>query len=284
MSKDKLQFIIYKYSWDKGYFGLLVIGLGFGLIFGMGIINDLTFVIPTTIFVVPTILPFINILRTRNNVKRNELVSLNLTNFKAFIKETKDSPKCGVIVIKLYIVNEDKKKYNYYYLTGSEIKFKEYKNVINQSSNVQLKLFKNTNIISSIIVDGEELKDLYYEIRYSKKLRKPIVYTHIKHKRTKKAIYKYEEYDIDDVQAVFEKAKLYEELYIINSDNKYVKISYNQENNSEFYIDNKRFDKFYELKLELERNQFIFDNKLRVIYTAGNAEPTSFTMLISEVK
>ena len=34
-----------------------------------------------------------------------------------------------------------------------------------------------------------EQRDLYYEIKFSKKLRKPIVYNHIKYKRTKKAIF-----------------------------------------------------------------------------------------------
>lgn len=283
MKKDKLQFIVYKYSWDKGFLGLITIFLCFALFFGMGIIDSLVWIIPTIILVVPSIFMLIHILIIRNKVKRNEIVTIDLIDFEAFIKETKDGPKCGVIVIKLYIVDNNK-KYNYYYLTGSEVKFKEYKNIINQSSNVQLRLFKDTNIISSIVVDGEELKDLYYEIRYSKKMRKPIIYNHIKYKRTKKAIYKYEEYDINDVQLVFENAKLYEELYIINSDSKYVKMSYNQETNKEFYIDNKKFENFYEMKKELEQNNFLFNNKLRVIYTLGNTEPTSFTMLISEVK
>ena len=58
-------------------------------------------------------------------------------------------------------------------------KFKEYKNTINNGKIVNLFLYKGTNIISNIIVDGEELKDLYYEIKYSKKLRKPMVYNHI---------------------------------------------------------------------------------------------------------
>ena len=60
-------------------------------------------------------------------------------------------------------------------MTGSEVKFKEYKNTINNGKIVNLFLYKGTNIISNIIVDGEELKDLYYEIKHSKKLRKPIV-------------------------------------------------------------------------------------------------------------
>ena len=73
---------------------------------------------------------------------------------------------CQNNIIKLYIIDENKKKYNYYYLTGSEVKFKEYKNTINNGKIVNLFLYKGTNIISNIIVDGEELKDLYYENSY----------------------------------------------------------------------------------------------------------------------
>ena len=65
------------------------------------------------------------------------------------------------------------------------------------------------------------------------------------------------EYTIDDVQIVFENAKLYEELYIINRENRYVKISYNQETHKEFYIENKKFDSFLKLKEELDETKFI---------------------------
>ena len=35
---------------------------------------------------------------------------------------------------------------------------------------------------------------------------------------------------------------------------------------------------------ELDENKFIFDNKLRVIYTFENTDPASFIMFVNEVK
>ena len=156
--------------------------------------------------------------------------------------------------------------------------------MVNQGKDVKIAIYKKTNIISFIEVDNEKLEDLYVEVKTSKKMRNPIVYNHLYFKRTKKAIYRYMEYTIDDVQIVFENAKLYEELYIINRENRYVKISYNQETHKEFYIENKKFDSFLKLKEELDETKFIFDNKFRVIYTFGNTDPASFIMFVNEVK
>lgn len=284
MKKDKLSFIVYKYSFDTGFLALIVISIALCIFLIFGIFESLLFLIPISAIVIFNLYMIIKILIIKNKVSKNDLESIDLTNAQAYIKETKETTRCGAILIKLYIIDENKKKYNYYYLTGSEVKFKEYKNTINNGEKVTLFLYKGTNVISNIIVDGEELKDLYYEIKYSKKLRKPIVYSHIKYKRTKKAIYKYEEYDINDVKDVFEKAKLYEELFIINKEDKYVKISYNQETHNEFLIDKNKFNTFEELLHELEKNGFVFEGKLRVIYTLGNTDPTSFNMLINEVK
>ena len=77
---------------------------------------------------------------------------------------------------------------------------------------------------------------------------------------------------------------LHEELYIINNEKKYVKISYNQENHREFYIEKKLFNSFDEMINELEIYNFIFDEKIRVIYALDNAVPTSFITIINEVK
>ena len=181
-------------------------------------------------------------------------------------------------------MDENNKKYNYYYLNGLEIELKKYVNIINESENVKLLLFAGTNIISSIIVDGVQLKDLYQEIRHSVKLIKPVIFNHIKNKRTKKGIYKFEEYSVNDVKIVFESSTIYEELIIINKDNKYVKISYNQETHNEYFVDNQKFDTFSEMEKELQLNDFIFDGNIRVIYTLGDAEPSSFISVINKVK
>lgn len=284
MKKDKLNFIVYKYSCDTGFFELIIISIALCIFLIFGIFESLLFLFPVSVIAISILYMIIKILIIKNKVSKNDIESINLINAKAYIKETKETDRCGAILIKLYVVDENKKKYNYYYLTGSEVKFKEYKDIINNGKMVTLLLFKETKIISNIIVDGEELKDLYYEIKYSKKLRKPIVYSHIKYNRTKRAIYKYEEYDINDVKDVFEKAKLYEELFIINNEDKYAKISYNQETHNEFLIDKKKFNTFDELSQELENKGFIFEGRLRVIYTSGDTEPTSFNMLINEVK
>lgn len=284
MKKDKLNFLLYKYSLDKGFLSFIVISIGLCIFLIFGIFENLLFLIPIIAIVIFDLYLIIKLLIIKNKVSKNDLESINLTNAQAHIKETKETASSGSILIKLYIIDENKKKYNYYYLTGSEVKFKEYKNTINNGKIVNLFLYKGTNIISNIIVDGEELKDLYYEIKHSKKLRKPMVYEHIKYKRTKKAMYKYEEYDINDVKDVFVKAKLYEELFIINNENKYVKISYNQETHNEFLIDKNKFNTFEEFLDELEKSGFVFEGKLRVIYTLGNTDPTSFNMLINEVK
>lgn len=284
MKKDKLNFILYKYSFDKGFLSFIVISIALYIFLIFGIFESLLFLIPIIAIVIFDLYLIKKLLIIKNKVSKNDLESVNLTNAQAYIKETKETATSGAILIKLYIIDENKKKYNYYYLTGSEVKFKEYKNTINNGKIVNLFLHRGTNIISNIIVDGEELKDLYYEIKHPKKLRKPMVYEHIKYKRTKKAIYKYEEYDISDIKDVFTKAKLYEELFIINNENKYVKISYNQETHNEFLIDKNKFNTFEELLHELEKNGFVFEGKLRVIYTLGDTDPTSFNMLINEVK
>ena len=39
-----------------------------------------------------------------------------------------------------------------------------------------------------------------------------------------------------------------------------------------------------EMKEELYETKFIFDNKLRVIYTFGNTDPASSIMFVNEVK
>mgnify|MGYP003521722559 CR=1 FL=1 len=60
-------------------------------------------------------------------------------------------------------------------------------------------------------------------------------------------------------------SSLYEELTIINKDNKYVKISYNQETHDEFLIDNTKFKTFNDMLKELEVTS---DTKLLDIITA----------------
>ncbi|MBO5214747.1 MAG: hypothetical protein J6B79_00975 [Clostridia bacterium] len=284
MKKDKLNFIVYKYSIDICFFTYLILSICLCTITILGLFESIYFLIPLIALVLFDAFMIFKILYTKKKVSANETESILINNAKAFIKETKETSRCGAILIKLYIIDDDKNKYNYYYLTGSENKFKEYRDIINSGSLVKILLFKGTKIISTIFVDNEELKDLYCEIKYSKKIRKPIIYNHIKYNSTKKGIYEYEEYDILDVKLVFEKSSLYEELYIINSNKKYVKISYNQENHKEFLIDKKVYGTFDELQKELEVNSFVFDGKIRVIYTANNTEPTSFNMLINQVK
>lgn len=284
MKKDKLSRIILKYSLDNGYLIFFAFSIVCYVTFLIGIFESLNFLIPIGIIFLLNIFVIIKILITRKRIITNDLVRVKIEGFNAFIKETKETNRHGAVLIKLYVIDKNKKKYNYYYLTGSEVKFKEYKSIINKGNNVELLLFKKTKIISDIIVDGEKLEDLYREIKYSKKLNRPITYNHYKTKRTKRCIYKYEEYDLSDVQIVFENATIYEELYIINNNNKYAKISFNQETHDEFLIDNNKFKTFEDLTKELEINGFIIDDKLRVIYTLENAEPSSFITLINEVK
>ena len=192
MKKDRLNFIMYQYSIDKFLLALIVLCFFPWVICFVGVFFDLRYIIPTGIFGIPLVTMIIHLLIIRSKVKRNEFVSINVEGFQAFIRETKPTTRNPAILIKLYIMDNNKKKYNYYYLKGAKSIFRGYKNIINQGSSLQLLLFKNTNIISSIIVDGEELQDLYYEVRHSKKLMKPIIYNHLYYNRTKKAIYKYE--------------------------------------------------------------------------------------------
>ena len=283
MKKDKLNYIMFQYAIDKCFLTLIVLCFFPGVICFIGIFYDLLYIVPTGIFWIALVSMIIHLLIIRSKVKRNELVSIDIDGFQAFIRETKPTTRNPAILIKLYIMDNNKKKYNYYYLMGAKSIFRGYKNIINQGSSLQLLLFKNTNIISSIIVDGEELQDLYYEVRHSKKLMKPIIYNHLYYNRTKKAIYKYEEYDIQDVRLVFEQSDLYEELYIINNEKRYVRISYDDENHSEFYIEKKVFYSFDDLIDELEKYNFIFDGKIRVIYALDNAIPSSFMVIINEV-
>lgn len=283
MKKDKLNFIMYQYSIDKFLLALIVLCFFPWVICFVGVFSDLRYIIPTGIFGIALVTMIIHLFIIRHKINRNELVVINVNGFQAFIKIAKGTRGWPDTLIKIYIIDENEKKYNYYYLNGSEPKFKGYEKTINQGCNLQLVLFKNTNIISSIIVDGEELQDLYYEVRHSKKLMKPIIYNHLYYNRTKKAIYKYEEYDIQDVKLAFEQSDLYEELYIINNEKKYVKISYNQENHREFYIEKKLFNSFDDLIDELEKYNFIFDGKIRVIYALDNAIPSSFMVIINEV-
>ena len=284
MKKDKLRYIMFQYAIDKCFLTLIVLCFFPGVTCFIGIFYDLLYIIPTGIFGILSIGMIVHLLIVRHKINRNELVTINVNGYKAFIREMKATSRNPATLIKIYIIDENKKKYNYYYLNGSKPIFKGYEKIINQGCNLQLVLFKNTNIISSIIVDGEELEDLYYEVRHSKKMIKPSIYDHLYYKRTKKAIYKYEEYDIQDVKLAFEQSNLYEELYIINNEKKYVKISYNQENHREFYIEKKLFNSFDEMINELEIYNFIFDEKIRVIYALDNAVPTSFITIINEVK
>lgn len=284
MLKNKLSFIISRYSLDKKYFALIIIFLWLSAFFAFGIYESLYYIIPTIIFISIVIYMIIDIISTYHRISRNEVTILPLNNCKAYVKQTKENKRIGSILIKIYIIDDNNKKYNYYFLNGSEVKFKNYVNMVNQGKDVKIAIYKKTNIISFIEVDNEKLEDLYVEVKTSKKMRNPIIYNHLNFKRTKKAIYGYMEYTIDDVQIVFENAKLYEELYIINRENRYVKISYNQETHKEFYIENKKFDSFLKLKEELDETKFIFDNKLRVIYTFGNTDPASFIMFVNEVK
>ena len=60
--------------------------------------------------------------------------------------------------------------------------------------------------------------------------------------------------------------------------------SYNQETNNEFYIDKTVYNNFDDFKAKLVELKFLFGNNLRVFYTLGNSEPTSFLALINEVK
>ena len=283
MNKHKLNLIVDRYSVDKGFIPFIVFPIIFGILFSFGIIKNLIYLIPAILCVLLVCFMIYKMITIKRKINKNELITVSIKGFESFIKETQETSRSSALLIKLYILDEDNKKYNYYYLNGSKSKFKEYKNIINESNEVKLILFKDTNIISSLIVDGVKLDDLYQEVRYSKKLLKPKLYNHFKYNRTKKAIFKYEEYDVNDVKMVFEKASLYEELTIINKDNKYVKISYNQETHDEFLIDNTKFKTFNDMLKELEVNNFIFDGNLRVIYTLANTEPSSFIELIDKV-
>lgn len=285
MKKDKLQRLLMRYSLDNTILCWLLLLPTFAIIcIAFGFMFDAYFFIAAGVLLLIDLILLAHQETVRKKIVSGEIVRVCPSTFKAYVKVTKENYKFNAMLIKLYVVDEYKNKYNYYYLTGSEIKFKEYVNVINQAHSLELAVFEGTKIIESITVDGEVLKDLYYEIKFSKKLRKPIVYNHIKYKRTKKAIYMYQVYDINDVQLVFKNAKSYEELYIVNSENKYVKIYYNQETNNEFYIDKTVYNNFDDFKAKLVELKFLFGNNLRVFYTLGNSEPTSFLALINEVK
>lgn len=284
MDKNKLNLIIDKYCLDTRIIPFIIFPIMFSVFFAFGIFDSLIYLIPTVVCVLLVAYMLYKIVTTKKKISTNELVTVSIVGYKAYIKETQETSRNSSQLIKLYIVDANNKKYSYYYLNGLEIEFKEYTNIINESENIKLVLFAGTNIISSIIADGVKLKDLYQEIRHSVKLIKPVIYNHIKYKRTKKGIYKYEEYSVTDVKMVFERSTLYEELIIINKDNKYVKISYNQETHNEFFVGNQKFDTFNEMEKELQLNDFIIDDKVRVIYTLGDAEPSSFISVINKVK
>jgi len=284
MKKQKLRFILDRYIWDKKLNILFAIGIFSIMFFIAGIKESLYYVIFAVLGIVSILIFIVDIFVIKRKIKREELISVHPKTFNASIKQTKETHRLPSLLLKLYIIDENKTRYDYYYLNGSEPKFKEYVNVINNSTYLEIKLYKGTNIINTIIADGEVLEDLFVEIKYSKKLRKPIVYNHIKYKRTKKGIYKFEEYQIDDVQRAFENAKQCEELCIINLENKYTKISFYTDPIREFFIEKKPYETFEQIKEELEKNNFLFDQKLRVIYCLGDTEPTSFNMFINETK
>ena len=131
MKKDKLNFLLYKYSFDKGFLSFIVISIGLCIFLIFGIFESLLFFVLPDFWQMLVLYLIINLLIIKNKVSKNDLESINLTNAQAYIKETKETASSGSILIKLYIIDENKKKYNYYYLTGSEVKFKEYKNTIN---------------------------------------------------------------------------------------------------------------------------------------------------------
>jgi hypothetical protein len=142
MKKDKLNFIVYKYSIDIGFFTYLILSICLCIITILGLFESIYFLIPLIALVLFDAFMIFKILYTKKKVSINETESILINNAKAFIKETKETSRCGAILIKLYIIDGNKKKYNYYYLTGSDIKFKEYKEVINNGSCVKILLFK----------------------------------------------------------------------------------------------------------------------------------------------
>ena len=113
MKKDKLNFLLYKYSFDKGFLSFIVISIALCIFLIFGIFESLLFLIPIIAIVIFDLYLIIKLLIIKNKVSKNDLESINLTNAQAYIKETKEIASSGSILIKLYIIDENKKKYNY---------------------------------------------------------------------------------------------------------------------------------------------------------------------------
>ena len=113
MKKDKLNFIMYQYSIDKFLLALIVLCFFPWVICFVGVFSDLRYIIPTGIFGIALVSMIIHLLIVRIKIKRNELVSINVEGFQAFIRETKPTTRNPAILIKLYIMDKNKKKYNY---------------------------------------------------------------------------------------------------------------------------------------------------------------------------
>lgn len=284
MHKNKVKIIIDSYALDKGTYIYIVLSFALLICLFLCLYYSVFLLIPICATISFLSFLIIKLIITKRRLIKGDLETIEPKQYEAKIKETKETDNVGKFLIKLYIIDEDGHKYNYYYTNGSEDIFKGYKDIINNSKNIKLLVVKKTNIIDSIIVDEEKLKDLYTDIKHSKILKQPIVYEHICYKRSKKGIYKYEEYLLEDIRAVFEHASLYEELFIININNRYAKISFNNETHNEFLFDKTIYSTFDGLKNELEEKNFLFDDKIRVIYTLGDNEPSSFNMVIDEVK
>ena len=284
MRKHKLSRIIDEYACDNGLIIFLCLSISFIPLSIVGVFYDLHFLILLVPISLIDIIFVIKVLIIRKRLLKNEEVSIVLKSYNVFIKETIVASISITISKKIFIIDENKNKYNYYYLNGPAKIFKEYKDKIENGEEVKLIVFKNTKIIKKIFVDGKELEDLYSEPKYARRLRKPIIYKHLFYKRTKKAVYEYVEYNINDVKLVFENSQFEDELYIINFNNRYVRISFDLETHSNFYIEKEMYNSFDEMQMKLEINGFIFDDVLRVIYTCEDTDPSSFDSFIDEVK
>lgn len=283
MLRDKLTLLLQKYCLDNRIYIIIFLSCLISIFFAIASFFKIIYLIPLFILLLIIVLLINKIIMIKKQLLKGQTTTIILENYQAYIKKTKESSKVSSILIKLYIQDSKKKIYNYYYLNGNKEVFINYVDIINNAFHLELVLYHNTNIIKNIIADYQELDDLYSEYKFSKKLKNKIIYQHYKLNKDVKAVYEYVAYDIMDVKKVFENSNLYEELWILNTYNKYAVISFDQTNNKYFYLDEMIFTSFDDLKNELEKYNFIDNNKVLVIYTLDKSIPSSFRSIIDEI-
>ncbi|MCK9471051.1 MAG: hypothetical protein M0Q88_04785 [Bacilli bacterium] len=227
-------------------------------------------VITFVVFVLYLFYRIIRLLVLKSRIYKEKYSEIDLNNPIANIMVVKN--RYGNTYPGIYIsgvINGKKKKISLYRINSNQKELKE------EIKEISSKPFYTCTLINGFDIVFNHYRENIQNIE-TKKIKEKVYYKNLNSSKEKRVKYENVLFEIDKIINLLKTSDEVEEIFIVNKENKYVKIlMYPEDLNQErdFFIDNNIYS-INELFSYLELNGFIEDNRLKVFEQFDGNSPS----------